>query len=304
MSDPVSDLNRLARAQHGAFRLEDARRCGATYDQLRHLLAAGWCTQPSRGIYRIAGAPETREQVLLVKVWSAGAQAVASHRAASRVWSLPGFADAPPEVLRPHGEHQSAGRRVHVTLVLPPAHVTTRLGIPITSPARTIFDVAGVVHPAMAERTLDAALQRRLCSLIEVRQVFFALARRGRRGTATMRELLEARGAGYVPPASELERLARRVLTDAGIPMPEFEVDLGDIDWIGRVDCLWRPERVIVELDGRRFHDGLSARSADRERDNRFMAQGWRVIRVTWDDLVNRPEVVVGWIRTALAHAA
>jgi very-short-patch-repair endonuclease len=70
------------------------------------------------------------------------------------------------------------------------------------------------------------------------------------------------------------------------------------------VDCVWREARLIVELDGERYHGSRSRRQADRERDNRLMAAGWRVIRITWDDLKNRPVHVVGQIRTALSSAA
>lgn len=174
----------------------------------------------------------------------------------------------------------------------------------MTTPARTVFDLAGLVHPGRVERTLDEALKRKLCTLADVQQVFFVLARRGRRGTTTMRALLDARGPGYVPPASELERLARLEFARGGLPDPEFEVDVGSTDWVGRVDCLWRAQRVIVELDGTRYHGSLVDREADRRRDNQLMAAGWRVIRVTWEDLKIRPDEVVSWIRDALAAAA
>ena len=118
-----------------------------------------------------------------------------------------------------------------------------------------------------------------------------------------MRTLLEERGEGYIPPASELERLGRRLFAEDGLPTPEFEVHLGDGDLIGRVDCYWRSALLVVELDGGRFHDGLSSRDADRRRDNRLMAAGWRVLRFTWDDLVNRPVVTIRTIRAALTRS-
>ena len=61
---------------------------------------------------------------------------------------------------------------------------------------------------------------------------------------------------------------------------------------------------LVVELDGQRYHGSVSAREADRLRDNRLMAAGWRVIRITWEDLRDRPDAIVVQILAALAHAA
>jgi very-short-patch-repair endonuclease len=73
---------------------------------------------------------------------------------------------------------------------------------------------------------------------------------------------------------------------------------------VGRVDCLWREAKVIVELDGRRFHGGAMARDADRRRDNRLFAGGWTVLRFTWWDIQERPDEVVGLVRRALLARA
>jgi len=170
----------------------------------------------------------------------------------------------------------------------------------VTTVSRTLFDLAGVEPKGRVEIALDDALARKLCTLRQVNQVFFALARRGRRGTAAMRELLEERGEGYVPPASALERLARKVFEEHGLEMPDFELNLGDDDWIGRVDCVWRSSRLVVELDSESYHGSRSARDADRKRDNRLMATGWRVLRVTWEDLKERPAETVAQIKAAL----
>lgn len=295
-------LARQARLQHGLFTRSQADRFGISRHVLRHFVESGWCAKVARGLYRVDAAPRTKEQAALAAVLVHAAVAAVSHRAAGRLWGTPGYGNARPEVTVEQARNRrSALGIVHGSLLLPDRHVTVRQSIPVTTIARTIFDLAGVQPEDRVARALDDALRRKLCTLRQINQVFFALAGQGRRGTVTMRTLLEARGEGYVPPASELERIGRAVFAEGGLPVPEFEVSLGDGDLIGRVDCYWRHARLVVELDGRRYHDGLSARDSDRTRDNRLMAAGWRVLRFTWDDLVDRPAETLKIIRTALA---
>ncbi|MGN6696495.1 MAG: DUF559 domain-containing protein [Aquihabitans sp.] len=304
MDRPFAELARHASQHHGLFRTGDALERGVSKDRLQTLIDSGWCIRHATGVYRVAAAPLTGRQRVLAEVWGHRIGAVASHRGAAYLEGLVGYRTARPEVTLEHGSNQRGRGTVHVSLWLPSSHTTVIDNIPVTRVARTLFDLAGVEPQARVEIALDDALSRRLCTLREINRVFFALARRGRKGTAMMRELLEDRGEGYVPPASELERRARRIFAEAGLPVPAFEVELGEDEIIGRVDCVWRDARLIVELDGQRFHGSRSAREADRQRDNRLVAAGWRVIRVTWDDLKYRAEDIVDQIRRALASAA
>lgn len=302
MEGSLAKLAAHASRHHGLFRGCDALEHGVSRQQIRTLVAKGWCERLAPGVFRVVGAPSTGEQVILAQVWAHRTdRAVAGYRSAAYLWRLVGYPRARPEVLHPRGVSQRGGRRSHGSLWLPAAHVTIRDRIPTTTVARTLFDLAGLEPLGRVEVALDDALSRRLCTLRQLNQVFFALASRGRRGTVAMRRLLDDRGEGYVPPASALERRARRVFAAAGLPTPAFELHLGVDEVIGRVDCVWREARLVVELDSRRFHGSRSAREADRLRDNELMAAGWRVIRVTWEDLGARPEAVVAQIRAAIA---
>ena len=296
-----SQLAAHAARHHGIFRIGDARGAGVSRQQVRTLVAAGWCALLSPGVYRVCAAPTTDHQRVLAEVWSHPPGAVASHRAAAYIWRLLGFHRAVIDVTVPTGRNQRPTDRVRTSLWLPAQHITTRDAIPVTRVARTIFDLAGVEPIGRTKEIIDDAMARGLCTQRQLDRVFFALARRGRRGTAAMREILEDMGPGYVAPASELERVARKLFADRGLPTPRFEVHLGDDDLIGRVDCTWSEARLVVELDSRRFHGSPGARDRDRRRDNRLVAAGWRVIRVTWDDLKERPDEVVAQIRSALA---
>ncbi|MEJ7584076.1 MAG: DUF559 domain-containing protein [Acidimicrobiales bacterium] len=156
------------------------------------------------------------------------------------------------------------------------------------------------MHARRAERAVDSALGTGLCTIGQLEVVFASLARRGRRGTVAMRALLEARGEGYIAPTSELEALGRAVLREWGLPEPQAEADLGDDDWIGRVDLLYPDARLVIELDSRRHHSALLDRRSGQRRDNQFMARGWRVLRYSWWDLIERPDEVTAEIRRAL----
>ena len=294
-----------AARQHGLFLQVQAQGYGLSRKQVRGLVGSGWCERVCRDVYRVRAAPRTVEQKLLIAVWRAGPDSVASHRSAAYLWGVAGFGGRDLEVTRPRGRSQRTEfGTIHGSLQLPASHVGTRAGVPVTTAARTAFDLAGVISPKQLEQVVDDLIHRRVCTAAQMQHVFFALARRGRRGTVAMRDRLEAIGAGYVPPASELERRGRRLIDESDLPPPRVEVHLGGADWIGRVDLLWERERVVVELDGDRFHGSRLQRDADRQRDNALMAAGWRVLRITWDDLVDRPEGVVAWIRDALSSAA
>lgn len=260
-----------------------------------------------RGVYRYTGYRSTHLQQLMAAVLFNGPGAVASHRSAAHLWGLPGFrGDAVLELSKPRGRNQRRrGVIEHGSLWLPPHHRTMREDIPVTTAARTIFDLAGTVHPKRAERAMENALSQGLVTQRSLQQVFDDLARRGRRGTVLMRELLEARGEGYVASNSELEALGRRVISQAGLPSPGVERNLGDAqEWMGRVDLVYLESKLVIELDSRRHHTALLDRRADRTRDNKLMADGWRVLRFTWDDLVERPQEVATQIRRALRRHA
>jgi len=120
-----------------------------------------------------------------------GHGAVVSHQAAARLWRLPGFVDEEIHVSRP----RRGGTRfrteiavVHRPQALPPSHLTTTRGIPVTIAARTIFDLAGVLHPSRVERALDNSLARRFTNIASLEQVTVELAEHGRSGSTLMRD--------------------------------------------------------------------------------------------------------------------
>ncbi|HUR48065.1 MAG TPA: DUF559 domain-containing protein [Acidimicrobiales bacterium] len=172
--------------------------------------------------------------------------------------------------------------------------------------ARTLFDLCGSreIHPKKAERAISNALSRRLVGFGALEVMLAEMGRRGRRGSALLRRILEDNGAaGHVPTESDIEDLVLAVLAGAGLPLPVRQVVLGRDDApVGRVDFLYRNARLVVEADSRTFHSWLDAEN-DRRRDALLMAAGYRVLRVTWRSLREEPEIFVAAVRAILSEA-
>ena len=285
--------------------LAQARELGASRRAIEHRLASGRWILVHPGVYRLPGAEQSWEQRLHALVLASGPPAAASHRSAAAVLRIPGFERRGViEVVTPRPRrHRDVNGMVHRWRVLPHHHLTVIDGIPTTRVARTICDLAGVLHPARTERALDNCLSMGITTPGTLEVTFIELAGRGRKGVAVMRRLLAVRTEGYVAPASELEARFRDLVRDAGLPEPVRQLDVGDADnWIGRVDVAYPACRLLIELDSRRHHSAVLDREADAARDAGLVAAGWRVLRITWADLVERPEAVVARVRKALAE--
>ena len=155
---------------------------------------------------------------------------------------------------------------MHEVLDLEPDHVTVLDGIPVATPTRTVFELAGSVHPQRAERALDSMWARNLTSRPLLDQMLDDWADRGRAGTVLMRELLEARAFGYVPPASNLEARFATLAERFCVGPFRRQVDLGGQAWIGRVDFLHAHCPLVVEVLSELYHAALVDQEADARR--------------------------------------
>jgi very-short-patch-repair endonuclease len=174
--------------------------------------------------------------------------------------------------------------------------------IPVTTPARTLIDVASVASAEVVEEALDDALRRGIVSITRLRKSLETVGGGGRPGVASMRRLLDAR-TGPIVPQSVLETRLLRVVREAELPQPVLQHEIwarGHL--VAIVDFAYPAERLAIEADGYRWHSGRQRWHRDRLRRNELTLLGWRVIHVTWDDLCNRPAAVVASIEHALAR--
>jgi hypothetical protein len=145
---PDRAVAELAARQYALVTTTQIYEAGFSDEQLRRRERSGQLVPVLRGVHRVGGAPTSFEQRLLAHVLAGGPGAGASHTAAARLWELPGFSDDYIEVSKPRGRSQRiANGRIHGSLWLPDHHLAAVEGIPATTPARTIFDLAGWVHP-------------------------------------------------------------------------------------------------------------------------------------------------------------
>lgn len=300
----MDPLRELAATQHGVVSREQCRALGIGAGRLESRLHREDWQRVSPRVLRVVGAPRTALQDVMAAVLDGGAAAVASHRTAAALWRLPGFALVPVDVSRLRATDGHGGRlgRVHQPRSLPPHHCTVVNGIPVTTPARTIFDLAGALGPSRTERALDNALAKSPALLAVLHRMLAELAERGRTGITLMRGLLAARPAGYMPPASGLEARVIRLLDDAGIRTCR-QVDLGGDDWIGRVDLVVEGTNLVIEVDSARYHASLSDRRRDEARDAALAVLGHVVLRLAEEDVWARPAEIVRRVRTALARS-
>lgn len=192
------------------------------------------------------------------------------------------------------GSSARSGVEIHRVTALDARDRTIMAGLPVTTPARTLVDLASL----LPEDQLDAALERaRASRIVRPAEVHAALDRaRCRRGTGVLRRLLEARPT---LTRSQAERRLLDLVRRAGLPRPETNVRIGRYE----VDALWRSERLVVEVDGFAYHAGREAFERDRRRDADLHAAGHRVLRVTWRRITGEPEAVIATIAQALARA-
>lgn len=218
----------------------------------------------------------------MAAVLAAGEGAVLSHRAAAALWRVRPTARTNPEVTVERWLPSRPKITIHQG-PLPPDEITILRAIPVTTVPRTRLDLAIVLDKRQVERAIEEADRRRLddpLSLIDLVERY-----PGRRGTGVIKSILAESRIGSTFTRSELEERFIAFLETHSLPSPELNVAIEvNGPWI-EADCVWRRQRVVVELDGHASHGTAGAFERDRARDRALLAAGWRVVRVTWRQL-------------------
>ncbi|HKY15718.1 MAG TPA: type IV toxin-antitoxin system AbiEi family antitoxin domain-containing protein [Microthrixaceae bacterium] len=295
------DIREIAAAQHGALSRNQLREAGVDRYTVRRRIQAGLLVKVSPRVFIVHGSPPTDTQ----RCWCAvlDADGVISHDSALASWGTPGFDLIDLEVTRLRGgrERESHLATVHEPRLLMPHHLTMFGDVPLTTPARTLFDVAGRLPPRRLERALDTMWAAGLVNRAVLDQMMDDLAKRGRPGISTMRDLLADRAAHYRPPESGLEARFQDLMKRAGLGSFERQVNVGGEDtWLGRSDFRHQRRPVVVFVDHARWHSALIDRRRDEEQRRELEDAGFEVVRVTDVDVWHRPAQVVELVRVAV----
>jgi very-short-patch-repair endonuclease len=284
------ELARIATAAHGVVTRTELLRTGVTLEEIRHRLGTGALLQEHRGVYRVGHRAPSLEARYLAAVRACGEHALLSGKAAAHLLGVLKGAAPAPEVTTPT-QRRIQGVRTRRSRRIDPEDATTWRGIPVTTVARTLVDLAAVLAVDDLARACHEAGIRHGTTPAEVEAV---LARRPNSpGAATLRRIL--RGDVRIT-LSKLEARFLGHLREARLALPQTNRPAGG----RRVDCRWPGERLTVELDGYRYHHSRHAWEQDRRREREARARGDEFRRYTYGDVFESPELMLAELRALL----
>lgn len=262
----------IAERQHGIVSVAQLRGAGLSSSTISRRVTKGWLHRIHRGVYAVGHPGISTYGRWMAAVLACGEGAVVSHRSAAVLWGLLSEHDGVVSVSVPReaGRSKRVGIRLNRCRSLTNDQTTRRHGIPVTSPARTIADL---------RRSVPAWELRRA-----IRQ-------------ADVLGLPLGEDVGHDRTRSDLERDFLRICRRHRLPSPEVNVRVGPY----LIDFLWRDRRLVVETDSYRYHRGRQAFRDDHARSLELQGKGWRVIRLSEDQVNEKPEQVAEILRGMLA---
>jgi very-short-patch-repair endonuclease len=249
------------------------------------------------GVYTVGYRRLSRKGRWIAAVLAAGPRACLSHRSAARVWRLMAPAAEYVEVtcLRHHRVRRH-GIICHEGVIADDERGVVD-GIPVTVVFRTIFDLASSVTMRELERAWHEVLVRGLTARVSLPVLLERYP--GHRGNRNLRALLEsAKPVGFT--RNDFEEAFVALVDTYGLRRPRMNAPLALRGRFFEIDALWERERVAVELDSRSAHDTPRNFESDRQRDRILVAEGWRIMRVTWRQLQEEPQAIAADLYQAL----
>jgi predicted transcriptional regulator of viral defense system len=291
-------LAALAERQHGVVTVRQLRALGLSSSAVRYRVGVGRLHPIHRGVYAVGHRQLSENGRFLAAVAAVGTGAVLSHLAAGSLWGLAPWRDGVGiDVSVTRSVRPRPGIRLHVVRSLPRTDTTRRAGIPVTTPARTLLDLAGVLGEKALARAVHEGEVQRVVTNIDLREQLHAAT--GRREVAVLRALVDQ---GPVPTRSGLEDATFALLRRHGFPRPEINTRPPGLPAWVEVDLLGGTP-VAIEVDGDRFHATRWRRRLDARKQALLEAAGYRVIRLTREQVSTESAQTVRRIRRALEAA-
>jgi very-short-patch-repair endonuclease len=293
----------IAAAQYSVVTLAQLLSLGLSASAVRTRVAGGRLFRRHRGVFVVGRADLSLKGKWLAAVLACGKGALLSHISAAALHELLSARAGLPHVLVNRGGGRGhPGIKVHRSYLLEAADRTVIDGIPCTSVARTLLDIAATEPAWVLSKALNqAAIDRKL----DVSDVQELLGRVGRhKGAARLRAAMGDKEIGADRTKSVLERRFLSLIRKAGLPYPAIN------EWMAiegeemQCDFVWHAQRVVVEVDGWETHQTKTAFEEDRRRDRILRLAGWTVLRFTWADVIDRPGEMASAVGELLAIAA
>lgn len=292
----AQNLWKLARRQHGVLAHRQLRAAGLSRKAIVHRVAKGRLHRVHVGVYAVGRPDLTREGVWMAAVLACGPTAVLSHTSAA---ALLGIVDRQRriEVSVSNGRRRRRdGIRVHRPTCLPLEDLGTFNGIPVTSPVRTLIDLATCLPAGRLERAVNEADVKDLVDLETLRGAL--KGRAGQHGVRAVRELINRHT--FALTRSELELWFLPIARHAGLPLPETRVRVNGFE----VDFHFRDLGLVVETDGGRFHRTAMKQTRDREREHAHIEAGMLPLRFTHWQVRHDPRRVRATLESAARQCA
>lgn len=255
---------RIAGCQHGNVALRQLLAAGLSRQAVKRRVKKGLLHREFRGVYRVGHRAPSVEARYMAAVLACGEGAVLAGRAAAYLYGLIKGSASAPEVIS-LAPRRVRGVTTHSARHLDPREVTIWCGIPVTTVARTVVDLAGELTPRPLGRAChEAQVRHRMTAAM----VYAVLDRRPRAPGA--RKLHHIFRGDFLITLSELERLVLELLRSATLPLPQTN---RHVDY-GYVDCRWPERRLTIELDSYRYHHTRHAWEEDRRRERSARLRG------------------------------
>lgn len=279
-------ITALAETQHGVVSVAQLYALGLSKDEIAGRVHAGWLRRVHRGVYAVGRELLSFEGKLLAATLACRGSMI-SHLSAANLWRIHSERAAAVEVtVRRPGGGGPKGLLIHRSLTIHRGEATIRAGIPVTTPARTLLDVAGILSPRQLERAADEAERLHGCDTAEL--IGMVAGHRGHRGAGALGRLLRTHELGSTMTRTKLEEAFLGLCRQHQLPQPLVNAPLHGLT----PDFLWEAAKLVVEVDGRGSHDTRRGFEDDRDRDSLLAVHGYLTLRFTWRDVTRRPAVV------------
>ena len=288
---------RVAESQHGLITARQLDEAGLSRHDRRRLVDTGQVRIKTRGVYVLGAVQPSPHQRVMSAVLGQGEDAHASHVTAAWVWG----AARSPRILDVTVLALGSSRRdVRLHRSLFDAGRTIHDGIPVSTPCRTLGELGAVAPQGQVEACLDNFLGRGLVTAEDVLDWRLTHGGRGRRGIGVLGRVLTERLIHGELSDSKLEAAFHKLLVLAGLDQFDYHLNVEGYE----VDFAHVPARVIIEVDGWKYHSSRDAFVRDRWRDATLAANGWIVLRFTWRQVIEQPNGVIARVRATLQQRA